>query len=102
MHVTNWKPAKGTHRKLKARLERQHAILRRAARWQCFERDGGCCVTCGVPLHFSLSEPGATEFNTAHINEIKPRSLGGSDLDLRNLNTKCPQCHVGKGYHDHS
>jgi 5-methylcytosine-specific restriction endonuclease McrA len=88
--------------KLKARLARQHAILRRAARWQCFERDRGCCVECGVPLHLNLSEPGATEFNTAHINEITPRSLGGSDIDLKNLNTKCPACHVGKGYHNHA
>jgi 5-methylcytosine-specific restriction endonuclease McrA len=99
-HVTNPKPE--PRAKLKARLARQHAILRRAARWQCFERDGGCCVVCGVPLHFNGMEPGATEFNTAHINEIKPRSLGGSDLDLENLNCKCPACHVGKGFHDHA
>jgi 5-methylcytosine-specific restriction endonuclease McrA len=99
-HVTNPKPE--PRAKLKARLARQHAILRRAARWQCFERDGGCCVVCGVPLHFNPQEPGADWYNTAHINEIKPRSLGGSDLDIENLNTKCPVCHVGKGFHDHA
>ena len=88
--------------KVKARLDRQHAIVRRAARRQRFEMDGGCCVVCGVILHLNGTEPGATEFNTAHINEIKPRSLGGSDIDVNNLNTKCPKCHVGKGYHDHA
>ena len=99
-HVTNPKPE--PHAKVKARLDRQHAIVRRAARRQRFEMDGGCCVQCGVILHLNGTEPGATEFNTAHINEIKPRSLGGSDIDVNNLNTKCPRCHVGKGYHDHA
>lgn len=89
--------------KLNARLDRQHAILRRAARRQRFEMDGGRCVSCGMVIpHLEGTEPGATEFNTAHINEIRPRSLGGSDIDVSNLNTKCPRCHVGKGFHDHA
>jgi ssDNA-binding Zn-finger/Zn-ribbon topoisomerase 1 len=88
--------------KLKARLERQHAILRDAARRVVYNRAGGCCEVCGVPLKFSLNEPGADWYNCAHINEIKPRSLGGSDIDEKNLNCKCPRCHVGKGYHDHA
>jgi predicted HNH restriction endonuclease len=88
--------------KLKARLERQHAILRDAARRVVYTRAGGCCEVCGVPLKFSLNEPGADWYNVAHINEIRPRSLGGSDIDVSNLNCKCPKCHVGRGFHDHA
>ena len=95
-------PKPEPHAKVKARLDRQHAILRKAAREQRFEMDGGRCVSCGVWLYLNGTEPGATEFNTAHINEIRPRSLGGSDIDVTNLNTKCNACHLGKGFHDHS
>lgn len=98
--VTNPKPE--PRAKVKARLERQHAILRQAARKLVYERAGGCCESCGKPLYLNPSDEGADWFNTANINEIKPRSLGGSDIDPQNLNCKCAGCHTGKGYHDHA
>jgi ssDNA-binding Zn-finger/Zn-ribbon topoisomerase 1 len=99
-HVTNPKPE--PRKKLKARLDRQHAILRKAAREIVYSLAGGRCQVCGKPLYLSPNDPGADWWNVANINEIRPRSLGGSDIDPKNLNCKCAGCHTGKGYHDHA
>lgn len=95
-------PKPEPRKRVKARRKRVWQKARQAARAERYALDGGKCVRCGKPLRLNGTEPGATEFNTAHINEIVPRSLGGSAVDVNNLNTKCAGCHVGKGYHDHA
>ena len=45
------------------------------------ERDGGCCILCGMPVHWSLSN--------AHI---VPRSKGGLGSE-ENVVTLCQPCH---------
>lgn len=35
----------------------------------------------------------------AHVNEIVPKSLGGSPTDLANLELTCPGCHQPHGQH---
>lgn len=79
--------------KLKARLERQHAILREAARKIAYDRAGGCCEACGTPLKLNPSDEGADWYNVANVHEITPRSLGGSDIDERNLRVLCARDH---------
>ncbi len=47
-----------------------------------WERDGGCCVLCGVPVDRSLAN--------AHFI---PRSHGGLGVK-ENILTLCPSCHM--------
>jgi hypothetical protein len=46
-----------------------------------FERDGGCCLNCGVPL----------TIRTAQLDHIMPWSAGGSDTS-DNLRILCKPC----------
>lgn len=99
MAAPNWKPAKGTHKRLKAKRKREWLVARKATRSTVYEAGKAKCVDCGRWLYLNLSEEGADWFNVANINEIIPRSLGGSAIDPANCNIKCAGCHTGKGSH---
>lgn len=95
----NWKPAKGTHKRLKAKRKRQFQKDRKACREVVYAKGQGQCVDCGKWLYLNPGDEGADWFNVANINEIVPRSLGGSAIDPANCNIKCADCHTGKGFH---
>lgn len=95
MHQANWKPE--PHKKVKARRKRHFQQEREMAREARWEMDGRCCARCGKPVVLKWSE--GDWWNVANIHERIPRSLGGSPLDLDNLETTCSECHTGKGYH---
>lgn len=54
-----------------------------------FERDGGCCRTCGVALTFGKKP---AEF---HLDHVTPAWLGG-DTSMSNLQLLCIPCHRRK------
>lgn len=85
----------------KARKDRQWRKDRKVCREAVYTAGGGHCVDCGKWLYLNPKDEGADWFNVANINEIVPRSLGGSAIDPANGNIKCAKCHTGKGYHNH-
>jgi len=80
----------------KARQRRQQAKARAACRRLRYLLDGGCCVRCGQPLVLDPREA-RHELAVAHIHEKRPRSLGGSAVDVLNTETLCAKCH-GKAH----
>lgn len=85
----------------KARKKRVKGKARAECRTVAYAKAEGCCCQCGRPLYFSPKDEGADWYNVANVNEIVPRSRGGSSTDPDNANVKCAQCHTGKGWHDH-
>ena len=66
---------------------------RPAVRATVWERDGRRCRACGtITLWLSWREAQSWDF-VAQMHELRPRSLGGSGLDIRNVIALCPQCH---------
>lgn len=84
--------------KVKARLARLWQKARRRSREIRYRMDGGCCVDCGRPLVLHPAEA-RHEFEIAHIDEIKPRSLGGDPLNPDEQQTLCYACHARKTEH---
>jgi 5-methylcytosine-specific restriction endonuclease McrA len=93
--ATNPKPE--PHDRVKARRRRQFDAARARVREAQWEKDGRCCVRCGKPVVLKLAQ--GDWWNVANINEKRPRSLGGSALDLANTETLCTGCHTGRGRH---
>jgi 5-methylcytosine-specific restriction endonuclease McrA len=60
-------------------------------RRQCYERDGGKCVECGIPLIYEPVHPLVP--NGYHMAHIRARSLQGKD-ELSNVRSKCSDCHI--------
>jgi 5-methylcytosine-specific restriction endonuclease McrA len=60
-------------------------------RRQCYERDGGKCVECGIPLIYEPAHPLVP--NGYHMSHIRARSLQGKD-ELSNVRSKCSFCHL--------
>lgn len=85
-------PKPGPWKKVKAHRKRVADVARRGCRARVFDRDGGCCTSCGRALVLLLKNC-THEFQLAHIHEIKPRSLGGDPHDDTNCLTLCYQCH---------
>lgn len=90
MHVTNPKPE--PYKRVKARRRRLFAKARKSCRAARYFQDGGCCVDCGKPLVLNPGDA-RSEFEIANIHEVKPRSLGGSAIDVSNTKTQCLRCH---------
>jgi len=69
---------------------RRHKADRRRFRLWCIARDKERCRRCGkrVNVDWTDSDP-----NAAEVNEIRSRSVGGSDLDSTNCCTLCKTCH---------
>lgn len=57
-------------------------------RWDCFMRDRGICLECGVMVADYLPEWHDRKFHMAHI---KAKRIGGDSLD--NVRTLCGRCH---------
>lgn len=83
-------------KRVKGRRKRVKAAARKTCRAARYAKDSGCCVDCGRHLKLLPSEA-RHEFEIAHIHEIKPRSLGGSAVDVANTETRCYRCH-GKAH----
>jgi 5-methylcytosine-specific restriction endonuclease McrA len=83
-------------RRVKARKKRQAIKARATCRLDVLQRDGWCCVRCGVPVNGGHPE---WHPRRAHINEIVPRSKGGSPTDPDNCELLCQSCHMPNGRH---
>lgn len=92
MVAPNWKPAKGSHKRAKAKKRRQFKQARKTCRAARYAKDGECCVKCGRWLVLNPSEA-RHEFQIAHVHEVKFRSRGGSATDLNNTTLLCYRCH---------
>lgn len=75
----------------KPREGRLTGVLLQELRLACYERDGGKCVECGIPLIYQPAHPLVP--NGYHMAHIRARSLGGPD-ELSNLKSKCSDCHI--------
>lgn len=84
------------HRREKRRKEYQdrraandaeHARVTRAMRYEVLRRDNFRCVRCGR---------GAKDGVKLHVDHIVPVSRGGKST-MRNLQTLCEDCNLGKG-----
>ena len=80
-----------SRKRVKARTARQHAAARKACVDAVWKRDDSTCQLCGS----FVRRPTVTDFppEWGHVDEIIPRSLGGSDTDLENLRLVCHLCH---------
>jgi 5-methylcytosine-specific restriction endonuclease McrA len=83
-------------KRTKARRKRKQAKDRTAARKLTLERSRFRCERCGVPV-CDFFPPWHAQ--RAHVNEKVPRSLGGSAVDLTNLELLCRMCHLPNGQH---
>jgi len=90
-------PKPEPRKKVKARTARQHAAARKVAVDACWKRADHCCQKCGR----WVERPRDTEdwFLAGQVDEIIPRSLGGSDTDIDNLRLLCYVCHMPYGAH---
>ena len=59
-------------------------------RQACFERDGGMCVKCGIPVRDDLPDWHPRKYDMMHK---RSRGAGGSDV-LDNVETGCHACHM--------
>jgi hypothetical protein len=85
-------PKPTPRRIVKARRQRARMTARKSCRAARFQRAGGCCEVCGVPLKLHLSEA-RTVMEIAHVHEVKPRSLGGDPTDVEGTRLLCLICH---------
>jgi len=59
-------------------------------RWQCWNRDNGCCQDCGVRVYFEARFDGDPDaYDMAHRRN---KRMHGDTLD--NVVTKCHRCHM--------
>ena len=82
MHQTNWKPAKGTHRRAKAKRQRSERKSDAAVYRAVHARDGYVCQVCGIYCGRSI-----------HLHHKIYRSLGGPTT-VENLLSVCQKCHA--------
>lgn len=60
------------------------------------QRAGSCCERCGRWVSDDMPD---WSIRRAHVNEIVPRSRGGSETDPANCELLCPSCHMPDGQH---
>jgi hypothetical protein len=85
-------PKPTPRRIVKARRQRARMTARKSCRAARFQRAGGCCEVCGVPLKLHASEA-RTVFEIANVHEVKPRSLGGDPTDVEGTRLLGLICH---------
>lgn len=89
-----WKPERrGVGKK---RKQAQQRLSRAQCRAIVFKREKGRCQQCQRPVTDDV-EPWRPE--RAHVDEILPRSLGGSPVDPSNCRLLCQACHLPGGTH---
>ena len=78
-------------KRVKARTLRQHAAARKACVDAVWTRADHCCEVC----RRWVKRPRETDdvLQVGHVDEILPRSLGGSDTDVENCRLTCYRCH---------
>jgi 5-methylcytosine-specific restriction endonuclease McrA len=86
-------PKPTPRRIVKARRQRARMTARKSCRAARFQRAGGCCEVCGVPLKLHLSEA-RTVFEIGHVHEVVPRSLGGDPTNMEGTRLLCVRCHA--------
>ncbi|MEQ9487121.1 HNH endonuclease [Coleofasciculus sp. F4-SAH-05] len=67
-----------------------YSFVRAGLWWSVLARDKWKCCSCGRSAKDGI---------TLHVDHIKPRSLGGTD-DIKNLQTLCLKCNIGKSNKD--
>src|SRR5678809_897648 len=84
-------PKPEPHWKARDRTRRQREAARQIAADATWSRADHQCEVCGR----WVKRPKDTvyPFEMGHIDEILPRSLGGSDTDTKNLRLLCHDCH---------
>lgn len=84
-------PKPEPRRRQKARTKRQHAAARKIAVDFTWKRADHACEQCGR----WVKRPRETDFppDMGHVDEILPKSLGGSDTDTDNLRLLCHAHH---------
>lgn len=83
-HVANWKPAKGTHARLKAKRKRHESQVKKSVREQTVERDGDCLIASRLlaPLRTLLGPcDGPSEW--AHIGTHRRARTRGQAAERR-------------------
>lgn len=71
-------------------------MTRDECRAAVFRRECGICQRCGVRVRDELPK---WHLQRAHVNEIVPRSKGGSPTDPANCELLCQGCHMPNGRH---
>lgn len=85
-----------TRKQIKASLDRAFDKARKAARLVCLSTANWHCERCDVAISDDYPE---WHPRRAHVNEKRPRSLGGSAIDITNLEAVCQRCHMPNGQH---
>lgn len=80
----------------KRRQQRQRTLSRRQCRLAVYQREHMRCQRCSRAVTLDCW-PGAPQ--RAHVNELVPRSAGGSPVDVDNLELCCGSCHMPNGWH---
>ena len=84
-------------RQARQRVERANAREMRRACWRAvYRREKGRCQRCSgrTSPRFPVWHP-----RRAHVNELVPRSKGGSPYDASNCELVCQACHLPNGAH---
>lgn len=89
-------PKPEPHAKVKARRKRVTAAARKKCREAVIKKADSQCARCGGYASDDVPE---WHPQRAHVNEIIPRSLGGSPIDMKNLELLCAKCHLPGGIH---
>jgi 5-methylcytosine-specific restriction endonuclease McrA len=82
--------------RVKKRAARVKALTRAQCRQIVFLREHSRCQRCKRKV---TDDCWAWEECRAHVNELVPRSRGGSPLDVANLELLCRECHLPGGQH---
>lgn len=82
--------------RVKARAAREWAAARKRCREVVYARDFMRCQRCRRQV--SIDVPTWAD-NFAHVNEIVPKSRGGSATDPANCELLCRGCHLPNGRH---
>lgn len=89
-----WKPERRSV--VKKRKQATRRLSRAQCRAEVFKRAKSRCQQCG---RFVTDDVEPWKPERAHVDEILPRSLGGSPFDPLNCRLLCHACHLPGGTH---
>ena len=87
------KPSRFARQAEEKKQGRVTAKDRAIARNTIYRLDGGRCRKCGKKVYLKLKDA-PHESQVGHVDEVQPRSLSGSILDITNLILFCAECHL--------